>query len=1456
MERPEGTGEPRHVVLSLGIALTPTEDGDSPRFGLDVLEEAPGHADRVAKILEEFRYTARHPTTAAEAGAEGAADHGKLVEAAVEAEDADVLIVHIVGHGELAEGSSEKLYILGSDGERLGRPVGGWIDLIEDHPGRHRPMTLFVLDVCYAGQAAVTAWHSRMDVDRRRAWVLAATGPDRQAFGYRLSRALVRVLEKYRDLEVRFDPSLRYIPPDTVWRDIDRTVDELARQSNGLPQSILTSLVPGHADLSHLPFFPNPSYNAHDTAPIPDLPPEIARLADWAADPLHFMRRAGGAEPVDRDWAEGYFTGRTTQLDTLTRWLDDDTAAPGLRVVTGKAGAGKSALLGILLCAAHPALRRHTRPLWAGLDDHVPDENHRIAAVHARRLGLDDITASLARQLRHISALHSTTPPDGETQDPAGNPVQLLLNLLPPDSRPVTIVIDALDEALQPQDITTALLLPLARHAQTADSRLRLLVATREDARFHQLLGLARNTGACTDLSTVAPDEIRRDVAAYTKRLLTADGPYTRATLRPVRNALAETIAETLTAPGPADHEALQWGEFLTAGLYVHLLLATPPAATVEDAVHLGRAAPRELPDLLEIDLRRHSDRIHLRPVLTALAYAQGRGMPESVLAHAAAAFTADGAPPLSQRDLYTLLDGAARFYLRRDIDTDGTTLYRLFHEGLADWLRRPASPPSDESAPTTGRPAPDPAERLFERLLDCVPRDSTGDMSWQHAAGYLLRHTAQHAVDAGRLDELLDDGRYLQHADPHTLANTLTHAHSDRARLNAAVYRASWGLHHTLPPAARRQLLALDAARFQNAPLQDQLPGDGDWTVRWATGSQVTPALVSTLPGHTGRVRAVAVTLLESRPHAVTVGDDRSVRVWDLTTGTQVRELTGPTGEMDAVAVTVLGNRPHAVTGGHSVWAWDLTTGTQVRQLTGHTGRVKAAAVTVLEGRPHAVTADNDRSVRVWDLTTGTQVRELTGHTGRVNAVAVTVLEGRPHAVTADNDRSVRVWDLTTGTQVRELTGHTGRVNAVAVTVLEGRPHAVTAGDDRSVRVWDLSTGTQVRELTGHTDWVNAVAVTVLEGRPHAVTAGDDRLVRAWDLTTGTQVRELTGHTGGVNAVAVTVLEGRPHAVTGGDDRSVRVWDLTTGTQVRELTGHTRGVNAVAVTVLGNRPHAVTGGDDRLVRACDLTTGTQVRELTGHTGGVNAVAVTVLGNRPHAVTAGDDRSVRVWDLSTGTQVRELTGHTGGVNAAAVTVLGNRPHAVTAGDDRSVRVWDLSTGTQVRELTGHTGGVNAVAVTVLGSRPHAVTGGNDRSVRVWDLSTGTQVRELTGHTGGVNAVAVTVLESRPHAVTAGDDRSVRVWDLSTGTQVRELTGHTRWVNAVAVTVLGNRPHAVTGGNDRSVRVWDLTTGTCLTTFHFPAAVQAVTITAAGIVVVGFGYEVAALSLEPMIRRLC
>ncbi|MFG3064847.1 NACHT and WD repeat domain-containing protein [Streptomyces sp. NPDC048231] len=1104
-------------MLSLGIPLTRTEDGESPKAGLDVLEQAPEHAQNVADALREFQYE-RYPSTAPD----DPADLWRLVENAVISEGIDVLVVHIVGHGELAVGSSDKLYILDSAGKRLSHPASAWIERIEDREEGHRPLTLFVLDVCYAGEVAVTSWHARMDVTARKAWVLAATGPKDPAFGYRLSKALTAVLGKYRARDIRFDPSVQYIPPGVVFQDVERTVHDLAAAGDGgLPQKIITSLVPSHADLSQLPFFPNPSYGETLTRQgLPTgLPPEIAALANWAWDPEHFMRRAGGAEPVNRDWEEGYFCGRKDELHQLSSWLDDETAGPGLRAITGKPGAGKSALLGVLVCAAHPTLRRHTRALWRGLGGLAPGENERIAVVHARRLAIGQIIDSLARQLRHINNQAGSPGQSGGDPAPlATNVVDHLTRLLPNDGRPVTVIIDALDEADRPEQITSDLLLPLAERAQDVRSGWRLLVGTRDDERFSTLLRLARKGNGCTDLSSAAPESVRSGVTEYVDTLLSADGPYAHGTRRPARQALAQAVATRLTEAGPTHgKEALQSGEFLTAGLYVHYVLAAEqPRDTPEAAAELGRAVPRSLTQLLELDLRRHQNRPHLRAVLTALAFGQGRGVPESVLVHTAAAFADSNDDPLSLHELYALLDGEARFYLRRAVDVDGTTLYRLFHEGLAEWLRDSAERRSPGLAgpdsPGSG-PADTPAGRLYERLLTCVPHDGHGQKLWRLAAPYLQRHTAQHALEARLLDDLLEDCGFLVHADPLALAEAFPHARTRQARLNAKVYRSSWALHRAAKsPTARLQLLTVDAARLHNHRMRAVLPGDPHWSVRWAAGHQDPEGPIRALADDHGWIRALAVVESAGRPHVLTTRADGSVRLSDLATGQSARHLGGHNGSVRALAVTELNGKPYALTAGtdRSIRLWDLTTGTQTRQLTGHPGPVLALTTLELEGRPHALTAGTDPSMWLWDLTnltTGKPTHRLPGPRRPVLSLAAVELGGRPHVLTTGADGSARLWDPVTGRQTRKLTGHGGSVRALTVTELDGTPQALIGNHDGSARLWDLASGQQTRKLTGHTGWVEAVAVIGMETRPHALTTSADGTARLWNLDTGSHV-------------------------------------------------------------------------------------------------------------------------------------------------------------------------------------------------------------------------------------------------------------------------------------------------------------------------------------------------------------
>ncbi len=68
-----------------------------------------------------------------------------------------------------------------------------------------------------------------------------------------------------------------------------------------------------------------------------------------------------------------------------------------------------------------------------------------------------------------------------------------------------------------------------------------------------------------------------------------------------------------------------------------------------------------------------------------------------------------------------------------------------------------------------------------------------------------------------------------------------------------------------------------------------------------WATERQTNPALHTVLPGHTDAVIAVACTVVDGTPVAVTGSADETVRVWDLGTGVLHATLIGHTGTVEA---------------------------------------------------------------------------------------------------------------------------------------------------------------------------------------------------------------------------------------------------------------------------------------------------------------------------------------------------------------------------------------------------------------------------------------------------------------------------------------------------------------------------------------------------------------------------
>ncbi|MGW5386526.1 caspase family protein [Nocardia sp. NPDC003963] len=906
----------------------------------------------------------------------------------------DILAVYFTGHGERLDGLDRHVLMTAeSDPDRLHRAVS--TSEIADTLLYKTPICrlLLMLDTCYSGKGGAQFAQTALDSYTNR-WaaksgngivVLSSAQPRQLARAGRFPQLLTDSAGSLA--AAGYSPPVIAIQAPTT--QIAKSAGESGDQMLSFHEIALTDTAP--------PFLPNPRHHPRMT----DVDLAIQRAREWEEHAerrevelrTRLMVRAMGNSQA-RGW---WFCGRHTALTDITGWLTRPDPAYRLLAVTGDPGSGKTAVLGLIATLSHPEYRRtvpvQTLDLPAAA---IPAVGALDVAIYAQNLTLDEIRDGIAAAAE-ISA------------DTVGE----LAEALHERSTPLTVLIDGLDEATDPTEVTRNLLSPLLEHAYQG---IRLLIGTRSYLLGN--LGLDRNSALDLDSARYAD---RAALTIYALRGLVESAPDSiyRHQPQPTLRAVADAVAEQASP------------SFLVARIVSATLAAEPGLPDPADPV--WRAGLPSLPGSamhhdLQSRLRDNADKA--RELLRPLAFAQGQGLPwEDLWAPIASTIAA---VTYTDHDLMWLRRSAGSYVV--EATENGRSAYRLHHQALAEYLAHDHDPAVVHAAFVTA-------------LHQQVPVHTDGYRDWIRAHPYTLHHLATHAAHADMIDDLLTDTEYLVHAEPASLLAAVVHVRSKDALLTRAVYRCSAAYHRSLPPARRRQLLAIDAARFGAIDLQHKLNRLLHWQVRWATGAHTHTAHRATFIGHTKGVAALACTFLDNRPVAVTASrDDTTVRVWDLTTGTEHSELTGHTTPVRAVACTYLHDRPIAVTGGSdgTVRVWDLASGVEQFALAGHNDAVRAAACTLLHGRPVAVTGGGDGSVRVWDLSTGTELAILAGHTSGVEAVACMYLDDQAVAVTGSHRGTVRVWDLSTGTELAMLAGHTSGVEAVTCTYLDNRPVAI----------------------------------------------------------------------------------------------------------------------------------------------------------------------------------------------------------------------------------------------------------------------------------------------------------------------------------------------------------------------------------------------------------------------------
>ncbi|MFD8989486.1 hypothetical protein ACFVZ4_15695 [Streptomyces goshikiensis] len=1361
-----------------------------------------------------------------------AAALGDALTNAVDSET-DFTIIHLLAHGEPTR-NSHGLQAVGGDG-RLTETLARWVDMAENRgaDGKGLPSVLLILDLCHSGAVVTEHLRSLVRPEHRHVWVLAACHSDQSAYDGRLTLAVEGVLRGFASGTLKLDESLQYIPIDRFCREVARSVE--AQGAGSYPQTVERPLVALGDDLSHLRFFPNPRYDASSLRGREGVDPTVFTALDEVADSRHFVSRAHGAYGSFGDDSMPSFTGRSDELRALSGWLMGQGSP--LRVVTGVPGVGKSALVGILACAAHSKLREVTEQAWRASASDLPEAVEGLAVVHARRRTTAEVLSSLAAQWDlDASARGSVWTTDQ------------LVAALHTRAEPPYLIVDAVDEAEHPAELITALLMPLAS-TQRADEKplCRILIATRPDEALRHLVGAAEAHDGLIDLDHIPVERLRKDLTTFVNRVLRPMGVGVSAWCSlPVAESLGRAMADTLLSG------TRQWGEFLVAELYLRVLRERKTApTTIAEAEALGRGVPRTLDTILDLNLELLAQP-GLHELLAALAWTEGSGMPEELLAHVAGISPptmGEGSPNSSD------LLQAARFYTRRSIDRDGTPLYRLFHQGLADRLRE--------------RPVLD-AVSVWDRLHATVQTSDTGKRSWATAEPYLLRHAVRHSSSAGRLDRLLVDAEFLVHADPAPLADVLYRGEPSSV---GAVYLASYESHHDQSPDQRRNVLAVDAARHQKWQLAAELSQDIGWGVRWTAGRDLHPGLKTTLTGHRGTISDLTTLAIRGRPHALTAGQDGTVRLWDLDSTETTHVLGDHNAPMNCVVATEAGGRFLAVTGCHRglIRGWDLTTGRCLWTTQGHQGPVRSMTVVPYDGVSAIASAGRDKVVQYWDPVTG-------------ESLSTTDLKRLSQPIHGD------VWQLST-----VAVGHVGVCVVVcydewlAVLTVDGEE----LGDEDLLLEW-AEWPTRARYIEfghglepvsgdhqgtvwiseeildeGHVDAITDLTFAHLFDTVHVVSASADGTARLIERGPPWRARQIASHPPKITRVAVVQGTQAARLLTASDAGTVRIWDMTAEPIQQRFAGHAHTISALLALPAGRLVSASADGTLALWNTATGERGqtTLLFQADGHPLPDAATGIAVLedGERLRVVASCAREGFALWDTSVAQKYLEsrVDGSLSGTAAILSVAIDGVPHIACAGAGielfSNARVdylaaWPHHNDAKDPERTPEeerTIGLPGNATCLAASATHIIAGYSSGSIWSAPLRNASQGQESARHDAAVCAIAAVDLDGQPHVISSDSAGGVRLTALDTLSRT-DLIGHTGAVLAVTPVLLDGRPHVLTGGRDRSMRLWDVTTGRQLDAFWFPDTVCAITVAEDGTTFVGIGPDI--ICLAPDARR--
>ncbi len=613
---------------------------------------------------------------------------------------------------------------------------------------------------------------------------------------------------------------------------------------------------------------------------------------------------------------------------------------------------------------------------------------------------------------------------------------------------------------------------------------------------------------------------------------------------------------------------------------------------------------------------------------------------------------------------------------------------------------------------------------------------------------------------------------------------------------------------------------------------------------------------------GHDQRVLAVAVS--PDSNYVATGSRDRTVKLWELSTGREVRNFLGHDGSINGIVFSTDGKFILTSCSDQTAKIWEVETGKNIFT-TEHTTKL-LTEVAISPDMKFFVVAGYDDEATVYSWATKKIITKLKVNADQGAGYGVHLIfspdskwlgvgednytstiyntttwensntfkkeEGwcggcatwvafsadSKSLLMASNKGPVKKYDLQSG---KLIVQYTEKIEDLAGLQFSKNEQQIVAITKEEIIFWDNATGKEIERIKPRLEAeINDASLSNTGSK--ILLACENNTTVIWDINTQKTTGILTGilnerDKGNINydpnsyweshiakyirlKNTVLITNDGQSLIKGKFGTKLKRWNIASGQTEMEYVGHKKAVLCYVLTADGKT--MISGGGDGYIIFWDVATGDSLRSIKAHREPIFDIQLT--HDETSILTGSWDGNMKVHDFKSGKMITNIDLENS--SAFSLQFSANDLYIFTAHLGKSLSMREIDTKEVVRNFVGHSDIVSSIRLNNDGTK--LLSASWDGSIRLWNVATGLMDKKFSGHLGAVHIAIFDHVNQ--HIFSGGIDRTIRMWNVNTSKVVKTFEGHQAEVTSILLSKDGKM--LITHATDGVTKFWDLETG--------------------------------------------